>query len=39
MKRKKFFCRQLCEQAAALICKSPNHAACSDYAVCFGPES
>ncbi|OHC69577.1 MAG: hypothetical protein A3H93_02765 [Rhodocyclales bacterium RIFCSPLOWO2_02_FULL_63_24] len=38
MKWKKFFYRQLCEQAEVLICKSPSCAACNDYGVCFGPE-
>lgn len=38
MKWKKFFYRQLCEQAQVLICKSPNCAVCDDYRVCFGPE-
>jgi nitrogen fixation protein NifQ len=35
MKWKKFFYRQLCEQAQVLICKSPGCAVCSDHAVCF----
>ncbi|MBK8119439.1 MAG: nitrogen fixation protein NifQ [Sulfuritalea sp.] len=39
MKWKKFFYRQLCEQAEVLICKSPSCAACCDYDVCFGPET
>jgi len=39
MKWKKFFYRQLCEQAEVLICKSPSCAECCDYPVCFGPES
>jgi nitrogen fixation protein NifQ len=39
MKWKKFFYRQLCEQAEVLICKSPSCAACSDHPLCFGPES
>jgi nitrogen fixation protein NifQ len=39
MKWKKFFYRQLCEQANVPICKSPNCADCVDYAVCFGPEA
>lgn len=38
MKWKKFFYRQLCEQAQVMICKSPNCAVCDDYRVCFGPE-
>jgi nitrogen fixation protein NifQ len=33
MKWKKFFYRQLCEQAEVLICKSPSCAACTDYGV------
>jgi nitrogen fixation protein NifQ len=39
MKWKKFFYRQLREQAEVLICKSPSCASCSDYAACFGPET
>lgn len=39
MKWKKFFYRQICERAGILICKSPNCCVCSDYEVCFGPES
>jgi nitrogen fixation protein NifQ len=39
MKWKKFFYRQLCEQAEVLICKSPSCAACCDYPACFGPET
>ncbi|MEW5890266.1 MAG: nitrogen fixation protein NifQ [Pseudomonadota bacterium] len=39
MKWKKFFYRQLCERAEVPICKSPHCAECSDYAVCFGPET
>lgn len=38
MKWKKFFYRQLCEQAEVLICKSPSCAACCDYSICFAPE-
>ncbi len=38
MKWKKFFYRQLCEQADVPICKSPHCADCCDYAVCFGAE-
>ena len=38
MKWKKFFYRQLCEQAGVPICKSPHCADCCDYAICFGPE-
>lgn len=39
MKWKKFFYRQLCEQAEVLICKSPSCANCCDYSLCFGPET
>jgi nitrogen fixation protein NifQ len=39
MKWKKFFYRQLCQQAGVMICKSPKCSDCTDYAVCFGPES
>ena len=35
MKWKKFFYRQLCQQAEILICKSPSCAVCSDHAQCF----
>ncbi len=38
MRWKKFFYRQLCEQAAIMICKSPHCAVCADYGVCFGTE-
>lgn len=38
MKWKKFFYRQLCQQAEVLICKSPSCRECTDYAQCFGPE-
>jgi len=39
MKWKKFFYRQLCEQALLPICKAPHCADCYDYSVCFGSES
>lgn len=39
MKWKKFFYRELCERAEVPICKSPHCAECSDYGVCFGPET
>lgn len=39
MKWKKFFYRQLCEQAGVPICKSPSCATCIDYPICFGPET
>ena len=38
MKWKKFFYRELCQQAGVPICKSPHCADCCDYAICFGPE-
>lgn len=38
MKWKKFFYRQLCQQAEIPICKSPSCAQCSDYGLCFGGE-
>lgn len=38
MKWKKFFYRQLCEDAGVPICKSPHCAECCDYGICFGPE-
>lgn len=36
MRWKKFFYRQICEQAEILICKAPHCAVCTDYAACFG---
>lgn len=39
MKWKKFFYRQLCEREEILICKSPSCGICTDYDVCFGPET
>lgn len=38
MKWKKFFYKQLCEQAEVNLCKAPSCAVCTDYAACFGPE-
>lgn len=38
MKWKKFFYRQLCEQAEVLICKSPSCGECVDHDICFGKE-
>ena len=38
MKWKKFLYRQLCLREELLICKSPSCDACSDHALCFGPE-
>ena len=38
MKWKKFFYKQLCEQAGIFICKSPSCGVCCDYDKCFGPE-
>jgi nitrogen fixation protein NifQ len=39
MKWKKFFYRQLCQRAGLMICKSPKCADCTDFLICFGPES
>jgi len=39
MKWKKFFYRQLCQRAGLMLCKSPHCADCTDYRVCFGPET
>jgi len=39
MKWKKFFYRQLCQRAGIALCKSPNCADCTDFSVCFGPET
>jgi nitrogen fixation protein NifQ len=38
MKWKKFFYKQLCEQAEVNLCKAPSCKVCADYALCFGPE-
>ncbi len=38
MRWKKFFYRELCQRAGISICRSPSCAACSEMAVCFGPE-
>ena len=38
MKWKKFFYKQLCEQAEVLLCKAPSCQVCTDYTACFGPE-
>ncbi len=38
MKWKKFFYKQLCEQAEVNMCKAPSCKVCTDYAKCFGPE-
>ncbi len=38
MKWKKFFYRQLCEEAGLKVCRSPSCNECSDYLNCFGPE-
>lgn len=39
MKWKKFFYRQLCEQAEVLVCKSPKCTDCCDYTQCFEMEA
>jgi nitrogen fixation protein NifQ len=39
MKWKKFFYKQLCEQAEVNMCKAPSCKICTDYVACFGPES
>lgn len=38
MKWKKFFYKQLCDQAEINLCKAPSCGVCADYAKCFGPE-
>ncbi len=38
MKWKKFFYKQLCEQAEVNLCKAPSCKVCTDYIACFGPE-
>lgn len=39
MKWKKFFYRELCEQAEVPICKAPTCSVCVDQALCFGQEA
>lgn len=39
MKWKKFFYRELCEQAEVPICKAPTCSVCVDQASCFGQEA
>lgn len=39
MKWKKFLYRELCQREGIYVCASPSCEACSDYAVCFGPEA
>lgn len=39
MKWKKFLYKQLCEGMGLYLCKSPTCGACSDYGICFGPET
>ncbi|MBU2847914.1 nitrogen fixation protein NifQ [Acidithiobacillus ferriphilus] len=38
MKWKKFFYKQLCDQAEVRLCQAPSCNVCNDYAQCFGPE-
>ncbi|RJX31975.1 MAG: nitrogen fixation protein NifQ [Oxalobacter sp.] len=38
MKWKKFFYKQLCDEAGINVCRSPSCAECSDYENCFGSE-
>ncbi len=38
MRWKKFFYKQLCEQAQIYVCKSPICSVCCDYDLCFGAE-
>ena len=38
MKWKKFLYKQLCLREELFICKAPSCSACTDQAVCFGPE-
>lgn len=39
MKWKKYLYRKLCEREEITVCRAPHCDDCSDYAVCFGPES
>ncbi|TCJ11568.1 nitrogen fixation protein NifQ [Parasulfuritortus cantonensis] len=38
MKWKKFFYKQLCDQAEVKVCQAPSCKVCNDYWNCFGPE-
>ncbi len=38
MKWKKFFYKQLCDQAEVKVCQAPSCQVCHDYQGCFGPE-
>jgi len=38
MKWKRFFYKQLCDQAEVNLCKAPSCRVCNDYRLCFGPE-
>ena len=38
MKWKKFLYRELCQREGIFVCASPTCDACSDFALCFGPE-
>lgn len=38
MKWKKFFYKQLCDQAEVSLCQAPSCSVCNDYGKCFGPE-
>lgn len=38
MKWKKFFYKQLCDQAEVQVCQAPSCQVCNDYWNCFGPE-
>ncbi len=39
MKWKKFFYKELCEQAGSYVCRSPSCEQCTGYDECFGPET
>ena len=39
MKWKKFLYRELCQREGIYVCASPTCEACSDFALCFGPEA
>jgi nitrogen fixation protein NifQ len=38
MKWKKFFYKQLCDEARVKVCQAPSCQVCDDYMNCFGPE-
>ena len=39
MKWKKFLYKQLCQQEGIYVCRAPSCQVCTDYSLCFGPET